>query len=44
LRLNAIPKIRKLGETMYSYRGKRIVRKKLDLPEGYWDIEEYKFS
>jgi glycosyltransferase involved in cell wall biosynthesis len=44
LRLNTIPKIRKLSEPMYSYLGKRILRKKLDLPEGYWDIEEYKFS
>lgn len=44
LRLNQIPKIRKLSEPMYSYFGKRVVRKKLDSPESDWDVEEYKFS
>jgi glycosyltransferase involved in cell wall biosynthesis len=43
LRLNRIPKIRKLSEPMYSYVGKRIVRNQLDSPDGYWNVEEYKF-
>lgn len=43
LRLNQIPKIRKLSEPLYSYLGKRIVRKNLDSPHGYWEIEEYRF-
>jgi glycosyltransferase involved in cell wall biosynthesis len=43
LRLNRIPKVRKLTESMYSYLGKRIVRSKLNSPEGYWEVEEYNF-
>lgn len=44
LKLNKIPKIRKISESLYSYRGKRVVRKNQDLPNGFWDIEEYTFS
>ena len=43
LRLHKIPKIRNLSQSMYSYVGQRIVRNKLDSPDGYWDVEEYKF-
>ncbi|AFZ21370.1 glycosyltransferase family 2 protein [Allocoleopsis franciscana] len=44
LRLNKIPKVRTLSQPMYSYVGKRIVRKNLDSPDSYWKVEEYKFS
>jgi len=44
LRLNKIPKVRKLSRSMYSYLGKRVLRKMLDSPEGYWEVEEYEFS
>lgn len=43
LRLNKIPKVRTLSQPMYSYVGKRIVRKNLDSPDSYWNVEEYKF-
>jgi glycosyltransferase involved in cell wall biosynthesis len=43
LQFHKIPKIRKISESMYTYTAKRIVRKKRDLPEAYWEIEEYKF-
>jgi glycosyltransferase involved in cell wall biosynthesis len=43
LKLYRLPKIKELGESMYGYLGKRIVRKKEDLPDGYWGVEEYKF-
>lgn len=43
LRLNRIPKIRKLSESFYSYLGKRLVRRKLNSSDGYWEVEEYKF-
>ncbi len=44
LKLNRIPKIRKFSESMYSYIGKRIVRKELDSPDSYWEVDEYKFG
>jgi glycosyltransferase involved in cell wall biosynthesis len=43
LRLNKIPKVRTLSQPIYSYVGKRIVRTKLDSPDSYWNVEEYKF-
>lgn len=43
LKLDQIPKIKKLGLPLYAYRGKRVVREALDTPDGYWTIEEYWF-
>ena len=43
LSIKKIPKIRKWSESMYSYVGKKVVRKNLDSPQGFWEIEEYKF-
>jgi glycosyltransferase involved in cell wall biosynthesis len=43
LRLNKIPKVRKLTESLYTYVGKRVVRKNIDSPDSYWEVEEYKF-
>jgi len=44
LGLNKIPKVRKLTEPMYTYLGKRILRHKIDSPDGYWEIDEYRFG
>jgi glycosyltransferase involved in cell wall biosynthesis len=43
LQINKIPKLRKISESIYTYKGKRVVRKNLELPEGFWEIEEYNF-
>ena len=43
LKLNKIPKIRKLTESMYSYTGRRIVRKKEESPDAFWEVESYRF-
>jgi glycosyltransferase involved in cell wall biosynthesis len=43
LKLHRMPKIRKFLYPIYSYTGKRIVRKQLDSPDGFWEIETYKF-
>jgi glycosyltransferase involved in cell wall biosynthesis len=44
LRLNKIPKVKQFTELMYSYLGKRVVRKNLDSQDGCWEVEEYKFG
>lgn len=43
LRFNRIPRVRTWSQPIYSYVGKRIVRKNLDSPDSYWKVEEYKF-
>jgi hypothetical protein len=43
LRLNRIPKLNQLSQSMYSYLGKCITRRNFDSQDGYWDVEEYKF-
>jgi len=43
LRLHKIPKISKITEGIYSYVGKRIVRRKSNLSDSFWDIEDYRF-
>lgn len=43
LKLNRIPKIEKFSEPLYSYIGKRIIRKNKDSPDSFWDIEGHKF-
>ncbi|GET38744.1 glycosyltransferase family 2 protein [Microseira wollei] len=43
LQINKIPKLRKISESMYTYKGKRVVRKQVELPEGFWELEEYNF-
>ncbi|HEY9794708.1 MAG TPA: glycosyltransferase family 2 protein [Leptolyngbyaceae cyanobacterium] len=43
LKLHKIPKISKITEGIYSYVGKRIVRRKSNLPDSFWDIEDYRF-
>jgi hypothetical protein len=43
LRLHKIPKISKITEGIYSYVGKRVVRRKSNLPDSFWDIEDYRF-
>lgn len=43
LKLNKIPKLNKFSESVYSYSGKRLIRKNQDSPDSYWKIEEYKF-
>ncbi|HEY9667002.1 MAG TPA: glycosyltransferase family 2 protein [Coleofasciculaceae cyanobacterium] len=44
LRLNQIPKLRTISEPIYSYLGKRVVRRNWESPESYWEIEDYRFS
>lgn len=41
--LHKIPKVKRLFNSLYSYLGKRVVRKQLDSPDGYWEVEEYRF-
>ncbi|WP_319421339.1 glycosyltransferase family 2 protein [Pleurocapsa sp. FMAR1] len=43
LRLNRIPKLRTFLQPLYSYEGKRILRKNISLPNSFWDIEVYNF-
>jgi glycosyltransferase involved in cell wall biosynthesis len=43
LQIHKIPKIRKLTEDLYSYVGKRIIRRNPNSPDSFWDIEEYRF-
>jgi glycosyltransferase involved in cell wall biosynthesis len=43
LKLHKVPKIRKFLYPMYSYSGKRVIRKRSDWPDSFWDIEEYQF-
>lgn len=42
-RLNRIPTVRTFSKSLYSYCGKQVVRRNLDSPESYWEVEEYKF-
>jgi len=43
LRLDEIPTLRILSKRLFGYTGKKVVRRNSNLPDGYWDIEEYKF-
>ena len=44
LRLNLIPKVKTLSLPIYGYQGKRVVRKALDTPDGYWTVEDHQFA
>jgi glycosyltransferase involved in cell wall biosynthesis len=43
LKLHRIPKVKGLSSPLYSYQGKRIVRKELDSPQGHWAVENHQF-
>jgi glycosyltransferase involved in cell wall biosynthesis len=43
LRFPSIPRLRVLTRGMYNYRGRRVVRKNGDSPDGFWQVEEYQF-
>ena len=43
LRLYKLPKLRRFSTLVCGYKAKKIIRKKLDSPDGFWDIEQYKF-
>jgi glycosyltransferase involved in cell wall biosynthesis len=43
LKLHRIPKIEKILLPRYGYLGKRVIRRKADSPDSFWDIEEYRF-
>jgi glycosyltransferase involved in cell wall biosynthesis len=43
LNLHLIPKFRKVIISRFGYTGKKVVRRNLDSPDSYWQIEEYKF-
>lgn len=42
-KVNKIPKLRSLFQPLYSYQGKRILRKNISTPNSFWDIEVYNF-
>ena len=42
-RLFRIPKLNKMFISSFGYNGKKVVRKKLDSPDGFWEIENYNF-
>ncbi len=43
LSFHKVPKLRSLLANVCGYTGKRVIRRNLDSPNGYWDIEEYQF-
>ncbi len=43
LKLDRIPKFKDALKAINGYLGKKIYRKNLDLPNGFWEIEEYRF-
>lgn len=43
LNINKFPKVKELAASISGYWGKRIVRQNLDLSDGHWEVEEYKF-
>jgi glycosyltransferase involved in cell wall biosynthesis len=42
-KFDKIPKLKQLAVSQLGYTGKRVVRKKLDQPDGSWEIENYSF-
>ncbi len=42
-KLHKIPRLRKYVWSIYSYSGKRVVRRKSGTPEGFWESESYRF-
>jgi glycosyltransferase involved in cell wall biosynthesis len=43
LRLSQIPKMGTALENLIGFSGKRVVRKKAEYPDSYWEIENFKF-
>lgn len=43
LNIRKIPRIQKFVLSKYGYKSKKIVRTKRDQPDGYWEIENYRF-
>lgn len=44
LKINKIPKLNKYSESIYRYKGKKIVRENANQPDSYWGVKEYKFE
>lgn len=42
-RLHRVPILKRLFQARYMYVGKTVVRRQPESPDGFWDIEEYRF-